>query len=203
MSDVAPVVFVVDDDISVRQALQNLFRSVGLKVEAFSNAQEFLTCNRPDAPGCLVLDVRLPGPSGIDLQRQLTGSGKQLPIIFITGHGDIRMSVLAMKAGAFEFLTKPFRDQELLDAVQGALERDRGERTSRSEAALARNRYESLTSREQEVFSLVVRGLLNKQVGGELNISEATVKLHRGNLMQRCRRSRLPISSVRQKSWIC
>jgi FixJ family two-component response regulator len=175
----------VDDDVSVREAIQNLLRSVGLNVQTFGTAREFLASKRPDTPGCLVLDVRLPGVSGLDLQRQLVESNVDLPIIFITGHGDIQMSVRAMKAGAVEFLTKPFRDQDLLDAAMQAVERNREERKQRQATAELQKRYESLTVREQEVFALVAQGLLNKQIGSELNIAEATVKLHRGHLMQK------------------
>jgi len=185
MKPEAAVVYVVDDDISVREAVRNLLRSVGLEVEAFGTAQQFLSAKRGDAPGCLVLDVRLPGISGLDLQRQLVEADIQVPIIFITGHGDIQMSVRAMKAGAVEFLTKPFRDQDLLDAVQQAIERDREGRRQRAEAVEIRRRYESLTSREQEILILVVQGLANKQIGDELNITEPTVKLHRGHVMQK------------------
>lgn len=187
MSQEHPAVFIVDDDISVREALKNLFRSVGLRVEMFGTAQEFLSSRRSDAPGCLVLDVRLPGLSGLDLQRKLAEANIEIPIIFITAHGDIEMSVRAMKAGAVEFLTKPFRDQDLLDAVQQAIDRDRSARTQRAETAELRRRYELLSSREQEVMALVVRGLLNKQIAGELGISEATVKLHRGQVIQKMR----------------
>lgn len=185
MSQENPAVFIVDDDISVREALKNLLRSVGVRVETFGTAQEFLSSQRSDAPGCLVLDVRLPGLSGLDLQRRLAEANIEIPIIFITAHGDIQMSVRAMKAGAVEFLTKPFRDQDLLDAVQQAIDRDRLARTQRAETAELRNRYESLSSREQEVMALVVRGLLNKQIAGELGTVEATVKLHRGRVMQK------------------
>jgi len=187
MSQEHPVVFIVDDDISVREALKNLLRSVGLRVETFGTAQEFLSSRRSDAPGCLILDVRLPGLSGLDLQRKLAEADIEIPIIFITAHGDIQMSVRAMKAGAVEFLTKPFRDQDLLDAVQQAIDRDRSARTQRAETAELRSRYESLSSREQEIMALVVRGLLNKQIASELGISEATVKLHRGQVMQKMR----------------
>jgi FixJ family two-component response regulator len=180
-----PVAFVIDDDISVRESLKNLLRSVGMKVQTFGSAQEFLASARPDAPACLVLDVRLPGASGLDLQRQLADANVQIPIIFVTGHGDIRMSVRAMKAGAIEFLTKPFRDQELLDAIQQALERNRADRQERSEIAEVRKHYGSLTAREQEVLQCVTRGMVNKQIGAQLNISEATVKLHRGNVMHK------------------
>jgi FixJ family two-component response regulator len=179
------VVFVVDDDVSVRDALQNLLRSVGLFVHASANAQEFLSAKRPDAPGCLVLDVRMPGASGLDLQRQLRDANIQIPIVFLTGHADIPMSVTAMKAGAVEFLTKPFRDQELLDAVQQALEKDRQQRRQKAEVAALRERYDSLTAREQEVLELVAAGLLNKQIGDHLQISEPTVKLHRGRVMHK------------------
>ncbi len=185
MSKEKPVVFVVDDDLSMREALNNLLRSVGLEVETFGTAQEFLFSQRAGAPGCLVLDVRLPGFSGLDLQRQLAEAKIQLPIVFITAHGDIPMSVRAMKAGAVEFLTKPFRDQDLLDAVQQAIDRDLATRRQQAEEAALRDLYEALSSREQEVMALVARGLLNKQIAGELGTSEATVKLHRGRLMQK------------------
>jgi FixJ family two-component response regulator len=183
----APVVFVVDDDASVRKALANLLCSVGLKVQTFGTAQEFLSSERPDAPGCLVLDVRLPGLSGLDLQRQLAEAGIQLPIIFITGHGDIQMSVDAMKAGAVEFLTKPFREQVLLDAIQQAVERDRAAYAQRAALAKLRGRYQALTPREQEIMVLVVRGLMNKQIAGELGTTEATVKVHRAKVMHKLR----------------
>ncbi len=179
------VVFVVDDDSSVREAIKSLIRSVGLRVEAFETAQEFLRSKRPDAPGCVVLDVRLPGLSGLDLQRELAKHGISIPVIFITGHGDIPMSVRAMKAGALEFLTKPFRDQDLLDAIQQALERDRAARQQRTETAELRERFDSLTAREREVMSLVVSGLLNKQIAGELGTSEVTVKIHRSQVMKK------------------
>jgi FixJ family two-component response regulator len=182
-----PVVFIVDDDISVRDSMKNLFRSVGLDVEAFATAQDFLAFQPSDAPRCLVLDVRLPGFSGLDLQRKLDETHRDIPIVFITAHGDIRMSVQAMKAGAVEFLTKPFRDQELLDAVQDALERDRAVRLQRAESADLLQRYQSLSAREKEVMTLVVRGLLNKQVAADLGTSEATIKLHRGRLMRKMR----------------
>ena len=185
MSSEGSHVFVVDDDVSIRESLKNLFRSVGLNVNTFATAREFLASKRPDAPGCLILDVRLPGLSGLDLQRQLGDANIQIPVIFITGHGDIPMSVQAMKAGAAEFLTKPFRDQDLLDAVRQAIERDRTARRQRAELQELRDRYKSLTQREQEVMALVVRGLLNKQIAAELGITEATVKLHRGKVMQK------------------
>jgi FixJ family two-component response regulator len=187
MSEERLVVYIVDDDVSVREALRNLLRSVGLKVETFATAQEFLSTRRGDAPGCLVLDVRLPGLSGLDLQRTLTEAEIEIPIVFITGHGDIPMSVRAMKLGAVEFLTKPFRDQDLLDAVHQALQRDGEMRTQRAQTAELRGRHESLSSREREVMELVVRGLLNKQIAAELGASEATVKLHRGRVMQKMR----------------
>src|SRR5215475_9777258 len=174
MSSPEPIVFVVDDDASVRDSLRRLITSVGLKVEVFPNARAFVTGLRSDTPGCLVLDVRLPGLSGLDLQRELAESDAALPIIFLTGHGDIPMSVQAMKAGAVEFLTKPFREQDLLDAIRGALERDRTMRTERRERAELRGRYATLTPRERDVMGRVVGGLLNKQIASELGTSEAT-----------------------------
>jgi FixJ family two-component response regulator len=186
-----PIVFVIDDDRGVREATKSLILSVGLRVETFRTAQEFLSRKRPDAPGCLVLDVRLPGLSGLDLQRELTKAGTPIPIVFITGHGDVPMSVQAMKAGAVEFLTKPFRDQQLLDAIQQAIDRDRVERRQRTEAAELRRRYELLTPREREVMGLVVAGLLNKQIAAELGTSEKTVKVHRGRVM-----AKLEVGSV-------
>src|SRR5215471_21428103 len=182
-------VFVVDDDASVRDALDNLFRSVGLTAHTFGAPQQFLkqflSSANPDGPSCLVLDVRLPELSGLDLQGKLAAAGLQMPIIFITGHGDIGMSVRAMKAGAVEFLTKPFRAQDLVDAVQQALESDRERRRQQAEVAELRRRYETLSLREREVLALIVKGLVNKQIGHRLNISEPTVKLHRGNLMRK------------------
>ena len=185
MTEAAAIVFVVDDDAAMRQSLSNLIRSVGLRVEAFASAQEFLRSKLTDVPGCLVLDVRLPGLSGLDLQKRMAEAGIEIPIIFITGHGDIPMSVRAMKAGAVEFLTKPFRDQDLLDAVQQALERDRTARAQREVIDELRTRLDSLTPREQQVMGLVVTGLLNKQIAGELGTSETTVKIHRHHVMEK------------------
>jgi RNA polymerase sigma factor (sigma-70 family) len=185
MTEESPIVFVVDDDASIRDALKSLIRSVGLRVELFGSPREFVQGKRPDAPSCLVLDVRLPGKSGLDLQRELAAANIHIPIVFITGHGDIPMSVRAMKAGAVEFLTKPFRDQDLLDAIQAGLERDRASRQREAEIATLRERLESLTPREREVLPLVVSGLLNKQVAAELGTTEATVKVHRSQLMRK------------------
>ena len=185
MSNPEQIVFVIDDDESMREALKSLIRSVGLSVETFASAHEFLESRRPDIPACLILDVRMPGLSGLDLQRDLTEANIHIPIIFITGHGDIPMSVRAMKAGAVEFLTKPFRDQELLDAIQQALERDRHVRSQRADNAELLNRYHSLTPRETEVFGLVVKGLLNKQIALQLGTSEITIKLHRRQVMEK------------------
>ena len=180
-----PLVLVVDDDEPVREALSSLIRSVGLTVKTFSSASDFLRHKVQDTPSCLVLDVRLPGLSGMDLQRQLAAANRPMPIIFITGHGDIPMSVRAMKAGAVEFLTKPFRDQELLDAIQEALKRDRETMETREELAALSARYEALTPRERDVMALVVTGLLNKQIAAELGTSEITVKVQRGQLMRK------------------
>jgi FixJ family two-component response regulator len=185
VKDADSIVFVVDDDSSIREAIEILVKLAGLRVETFGTAQEFLRSKRPDLPGCVVLDVELPGLSGLDLQRELTAHGIKLPIIFITGYGDIPMSVRAMKAGALEFLTKPFRDQDLLDAIQQALERDRAARRHSREIAELREHFDALTSREREVMSLVVAGWLNKQIGFELGISEITVKIHRGRVMNK------------------
>ena len=185
MKDTDAIVFVVDDDPSIREAIKSLLMLEGLRVETFASAHEFLRNERPDLPGCVVLDVELPGLSGLDLQRELAAHGIKLPIIFITGYGDIPMSVRAMKAGALEFLTKPFRDQDLLDAIQQALERDRATRRHSKEIAELRQRFDALTSREREVMSLVVGGWLNKQIGFELGISEITVKIHRGRVMNK------------------
>jgi FixJ family two-component response regulator len=181
----APTVFVIDDDAQVRAAIQGMLKSVGLKSETFASPQEFLRCKRPDGPSCLVLDMRLPGVSGLDFQRQLADADVRIPIIFITGHGDIPMTVKAMKSGAVEFLTKPFRDQDLLDAIHQGLDRDRARRREQNELVELRSRYESLTPREREVMSLVVSGLLNKQVGSELGTSEVTVKIQRGQVMRK------------------
>jgi FixJ family two-component response regulator len=178
-------VYVVDDDASVREALSGLMRAVGLRVKTFSCAVEFSSHEREDVPACLVLDVRLPGTSGFDLQRALTEGGSDLPVIFITAHGDIPMSVRAMKAGAVEFLSKPFRDQDLLDAIEKALEQNERARMARAQAAVLRARYETLTSREREAMACVVRGRLNKQTAGELGITEITVKVHRRHVMQK------------------
>jgi FixJ family two-component response regulator len=187
MTEVDAMVFVVDDDAPMRESLKDLMRSVGLRVEAFASAQEFLHTKRPDVPGCLVLDVRLQGLSGLDLQKRMAEADMEIPIIFITGHGDIPMTVQAMKAGAVEFLTKPFRDQALLDAIQLALERDRGAREHRAKIEELHSRYRSLTPREREVIALVAAGLLNKQIAGELGTSEASVKVHRQHVMEKMR----------------
>jgi FixJ family two-component response regulator len=192
MTDQQAIVFVVDDDASTRTTLQSLIRSVGLQVELFASAQEFLKRPRPDAPSCLVLDVRLPGISGLDFQRKLADSKVAIPIIFITGHGDIPMSVRAMKAGAIEFLTKPFRDQDLLDAIQIALEKDRETRQHNTEVAELQARFESLTPRERQVLPLVVSGRINKQIAAEIGTTEGAAKVHRSQLMRKMRADSLP-----------
>jgi FixJ family two-component response regulator len=181
----APTVFVVDDDPSVRVSIQGLLKSANLRSESFGTAEEFVRGQRPDGPSCLVLDVSLPGVSGLEFQRQLTDAGIHIPIIFVTGHGDIPMSVKAMKSGAVEFLTKPFEDQGLLDAIHQALDRDRQWRRQQTDTIALRKCYEGLSQREREVMGLVVSGLLNKQVASELGISEITVKIHRGHAMRK------------------
>lgn len=185
MTEPQAIVFVVDDDASVRNALRSLIRSVSLHVELFGSAQEFLQAKRPQAPSCLILDIRLPGISGLDFQRKLAEANIPVPIIFITGHGDISMSVQAMKAGAVEFLAKPFRDQDLLDAIQIGLEKDRARRQRDARIAALRERFELLTSREREVIAMVVRGKLNKQIAAEIGTAENTVKVHRSRAMEK------------------
>jgi FixJ family two-component response regulator len=185
VNDADAIVYVVDDDSSIREAISSLLGLSGLRVETVATAREFLRSKRPDLPGCVVLDVELPGLSGLDLQRELAAHGVTLPIIFITGYGDIPMSVRAMKAGALEFLTKPFHDQDLLDAIQQALARDRAQRGHSKEVAQLRARFDALTSREREVMTMVAAGMLNKQIGFDLGISEITVKIHRGRVMNK------------------
>ena len=192
MREEQPVVFVIDDDPSMRDSLQDLLQSVGMEARVFKSTQEFLRAERPDAPGCLVLDVRLPGQSGLDFQRTLAESGIELPIVFISGHGDIPMSVRAMKAGAVEFLVKPFRDQDLLDAIQGGIERDRARRGDATLVAQLRERFVSLTEREREIMALVVAGRQNKQIAAELGVSEVTVKTHRGQIVRKMKAKSLP-----------
>jgi FixJ family two-component response regulator len=185
MKESDPIVFVVDDDASVRDAVQRLIASVGLRGQTFGSTREFLSSKRPEAPACLVLDVRLPGVSGLELQRDLAAANFHIPIIFISGHADVPMTVRAMKAGAVEFLTKPFRGQELIDAIQEAIAKDRVAWSERAQMAELRSRYDSLTPREKEVLTLVASGLLNKQIGAELGTSELTVKTHRGRVMEK------------------
>lgn len=185
------VVFVVDDDASMRDAISRLLNAVGLTVQTFASAREFLNRRLPDVPGCVVLDVRLPGLSGLDLQREMVERGIHIPVVFITGHGDIPMSVQAMKAGAVEFLTKPFRDQDLLDAVRSGIQLDRKEREERAELAELRDCVRQLTQREQEVMSLVVSGMLNKQIALQLGTSEKTIKIHRSQVMRKMRANSL------------
>jgi FixJ family two-component response regulator len=185
VSDAIGTVYVVDDDFSMREALSSLIRSIGLRVVTFATAQDFLTYQVSDSPACLVLDVRLPGLSGLELQRELAATPRQLPIIFITGHGDIPMSVRAMKAGAAEFLPKPFREADLVEAIRLSLQRDAAQIPQRTEVVELQSRYETLTAREREVLGPIVRGMLNKQVAAELGISEITVKVHRRHLMEK------------------
>jgi FixJ family two-component response regulator len=185
MTNGKPVVFIIDDDASVREGLVDLFQSIGMAALSFGSTQEFLESSRPDSPGCIVLDVRLPGQSGLEFQRQLAQADILLPIIFISGHGDIPMSVQAMKSGAIEFLTKPLHEQQLLDAVQAGLERDRSRRLQARTVAELRSRYESLTPREREVFALVITGRPNKQIAASLELSEMTVKVHRSQLTRK------------------
>ena len=192
MGDVKAVVFVIDDDPSMRAALEDLISSVGLLARLFASPQEFLQSQRPDGPGCLVLDVRLPGMSGLTFQKELEKVGVTLPIIFITGHGDIPMSVRAMKAGAVEFLTKPFNDQDMLDAIHAAIERDKHRRRQALLLTELRERYVTLTERERQIMTLVVIGRANKQIAAELNLSEMTVKMHRGQAMRKMQAESLP-----------
>jgi len=185
MADEQPIVFVVDDDPSVRDGLDSLFRSVGYAVATFGSVQEFSLHRRPERPCCLVLDVRMPGPSGMDFQAELAGMGDPLPIVFLTGHGDVPMAVRAMKTGAVEFLLKPFREQDLLDAVRAAIERDRARRTEEASQAELGTRFATLSMREKEIMAFVVAGRLNKQIAADLKLSEVTVKVHRGQVMRK------------------
>ena len=191
MSEAGGVVFVIDDDPSMRESLKNLIRSVGLRAEAFASADEFLGSQRIDAPGCLVLDVRMPGMSGLELQKRMVEAGTDIPIIFLSGHADIPMSVQAMKACAVEFLTKPVREQDLLDAIQQGLERDRAAVAKRAEVDDLRDRFDSLTPREHDVMRHVIAGLLNKQIAGKLGMSETTVKIHRHHVMEKMKAASL------------
>jgi len=192
LTDDNPVIFIIDDDPSMRATLADVMRSVGLEVRTFASAQEFLGGDVPDAPACLVLDVRLPGQSGLDLHRTLRESGVGLPVVFISGHGDVQMSVRAMKAGAVDFLAKPFRDQDLIDAVHEGLERDRARRGRAVKAAELRERYRSLTERERDIMALVVAGHPNKQIASQLSLAEVTVKAHRRQIMQKMKARSLP-----------
>jgi FixJ family two-component response regulator len=192
MAEERPIVFVVDDDPSMREAVQDLIASVGLEARGFASPREFLEAVRPDAPACLVLDVRLPGSSGLNFQRELVQTGVLIPVIFITGHGDIPMSVRAIKAGAVEFLTKPFHDQELLDAINAGIERNRAQRRDAAVMDDLRQRFAALTPREREIMALVILGRMNKQIAGELGVSEVTVKVHRGQIMRKMRAKSLP-----------
>jgi FixJ family two-component response regulator len=192
MTEERPIVYVVDDDPSMREAVQDLIASVGLQARGFASPREFLEAARPDAPACLILDVRLPGASGLNFQQELAKSGVSIPVIFITGHGDIPMSVRAIKAGAVEFLTKPFRDQELLDAINAAIERSRAQRSEATLMDDLRQRFAALTPREREIMALVILGRMNKQIAGELGVSEVTVKVHRGQIMRKMRAKSLP-----------
>jgi FixJ family two-component response regulator len=191
MTEAQPSVVVIDDDPDIREALKSLLRSVGLQGRAFASVPEFLKSGRPEGPTCLVLDVRLPGRSGLDFQRELSAANIDLPIIFITAHADVAMSVQAMKGGALEFLTKPIRDQDLLDAIQLGLERDRARREGESALAALRERFETLTPREREVMTEVLKGRLNKQIAGDIGVSEVTVKAHRGQVMRKMKASSL------------
>jgi FixJ family two-component response regulator len=191
MTEAPPIIFVIDDDPSIRGALKNLLHSVGLRAEAFGSPQEFLDAEEPDGPACIVLDVRFPGRSGLDLQTELRAADRLLPIIFMTGHGDVPMSVRAMKAGAIEFLTKPFRDQDLLDAIAAALDKDRARLVAEQRLGELRSRFDTLTPREREVLHLVVAGRLNKQIAGELGVSEMTVKIHRRHMMRKMQVARI------------
>ena len=192
MADANPTVLVVDDDPDLRQSVGRLLRSLGLDAQLFASIADFLKSDPPDGPTCLVLDVRLPGQSGLDLQRELAAANRELPIIFITGHGDIPMSVQAMKGGAIEFLTKPFRDQDLLDAIQLGLSRDRARRQSEEALAALRERFEALSPREREIMIQVAHGRLSKQIAGDIGIAEATVKVHRSRLMHKMEARSLP-----------